>query len=379
MGNHHQCPGVTVRNGHPSTLRSRRCRGPSLHQHVGAVGTVGGNELAHRATVPWAQLAPGRDGTRPFYFQGHSIIWRTHSRRVALREEEDCLPRRRVDVCTSSLGWIRRRMNPTARDCVGELWENAAKTRHLDERRKEIEFADFLQRALLVERAFILSKALEGPVRTEMAVHRMAKTKERPGGRRGHVPPFHVSQCLGAVRDEAAALLELDASFYGRLTWRIFTDEFPLSSGICGSRGIDSPPHGPRVYSGSSLRRREGLGGGPRDGKTAVCCAARGEYSCLDLRYPDQWTAEKCGSAVPMCGQEVAPAGEQVVLAKGCESIGVSFIRETKSAALSTTRARGLRKTACLQTPAAGGVGGAAARGIPLLTVAFAFFNAVYP
>ncbi|RNF07906.1 hypothetical protein TcG_10009 [Trypanosoma cruzi] len=143
MGNHRQCPGVTVRNGHPSTLRSRRCRGPSLHQHVGAVGTVGGNELAHRATVPWAQLAPGRDGTRPFYFQGHSIIWRTHSRRVALREEEDCLPRRRVDVCTSSLGWIRRRMNPTARDCVGELWENAAKTRHLDERRKEIEFADF--------------------------------------------------------------------------------------------------------------------------------------------------------------------------------------------------------------------------------------------
>ncbi|KAF8289158.1 hypothetical protein TcBrA4_0000970 [Trypanosoma cruzi] len=40
---------------------------------------------------------------------------------------------------------------------------------------------------------------------------------------------------------------------------------------------------GHEVYSGSSLRRREGLGGRTRDGKTAVCCAARGGI-LLDLR-----------------------------------------------------------------------------------------------
>ncbi|RNC35283.1 hypothetical protein TcCL_Unassigned01849 [Trypanosoma cruzi] len=56
--------------------------------------------------------------------------------------------------------------------------------------------------------------------------------------------PFHISLYLSAVWDEAAALLDLDVSFYGRLSWRICTGEFPLSSGICGSRGIDLPTHG---------------------------------------------------------------------------------------------------------------------------------------
>ncbi|RNC47669.1 hypothetical protein TcCL_NonESM02434 [Trypanosoma cruzi] len=75
--------------------------------------------------------------------------------------------------------------------------------------------------------------------------------------------PFHSSQYLSALWDQAAALLDVDASFYRRLSWRICTGEFPLSSGICGSRGIDSPPHGPRVLSGSSPHHREGLGGKP--------------------------------------------------------------------------------------------------------------------
>ncbi|PWU95506.1 hypothetical protein C3747_267g49 [Trypanosoma cruzi] len=72
----------------------------------------------------------------------------------------------------------------------------------------------------------------------------------------------------------------------------------------------------------------------PRDGKTAVSGAARGKGSCLDLRYPNQRAAEERGSAGPMCGQEVAPTGEQEALSKWCEAIGVSFSRETKSAAL---------------------------------------------
>ncbi|EKF98061.1 hypothetical protein TCSYLVIO_011051 [Trypanosoma cruzi] len=87
--------------------------------------------------------------------------------------------------------------------------------------------------------------------------------------------PFHISQYLSALWDEAAALVELAAPFYRRLSGRICTGEFPLSSGICGSCGIDSPPHGPRALSGGSPHHREGLGGRPRDGKTAVCGAAR--------------------------------------------------------------------------------------------------------
>ncbi|KAF8293414.1 hypothetical protein TcYC6_0112530 [Trypanosoma cruzi] len=158
--------------------------------------------------------------------------------------------------------------------------------------------------------------------------------------------PFHISQYLSAKWNETAALLDLVAPFYRRLFWRICTGEFRLSSEICGSCGIDSPPHGPRVLSGSSPHHREGLGGRPRDGKSAVCGAARGKGSCLGLQYPDQWAAEERGSARPMCGQEVTPTGKQEVLAKRCESIGLSFSRETKSAALkrdASTRIEGGR------------------------------------
>ncbi|RNF14667.1 hypothetical protein TcG_07461 [Trypanosoma cruzi] len=112
--------------------------------------------------------------------------------------------------------------------------------------------------------------------------------------------PFRISQYLSAVRDEAAALVDLVAPFYRRLSWRIYTGEFRLSSGICGSRGIDSPPHGPRALSVCSPHCREGLGGRPRDGKTAFCGAARGKGSCLDLQYPNQRAAEECGSAGPL-------------------------------------------------------------------------------
>ncbi|RNC51828.1 hypothetical protein TcCL_ESM11019 [Trypanosoma cruzi] len=56
--------------------------------------------------------------------------------------------------------------------------------------------------------------------------------------------PFHISQYLGAMWDETAALLDLVAPFYRQLSWRICTGEFRLSSGICGSRGIDSPHTG---------------------------------------------------------------------------------------------------------------------------------------
>ncbi|KAF8301001.1 hypothetical protein TcYC6_0058220 [Trypanosoma cruzi] len=34
-----------------------------------AVATVGVNEQAHRATVLWAQLTPGEDGTRPSFLR----------------------------------------------------------------------------------------------------------------------------------------------------------------------------------------------------------------------------------------------------------------------------------------------------------------------
>ncbi|EKF27970.1 hypothetical protein MOQ_008297 [Trypanosoma cruzi marinkellei] len=116
----------------------------------GAVGTVGAGEGRH---------------TNIFFFRGHSIIRRTHSRRVALREEEDCLPQRRGDACTSSLGWIQRRINPTARNCVGELWKDTVlRPVASTSEGNELSLRTFSQRALLVKRAVILCKALEGPV-----------------------------------------------------------------------------------------------------------------------------------------------------------------------------------------------------------------------
>ncbi|KAF8279412.1 hypothetical protein TcBrA4_0103990 [Trypanosoma cruzi] len=112
--------------------------------------------------------------------------------------------------------------------------------------------------------------------------------------------PFRISRCLSALWDEATALVELAAPFYRQLSWRICTDEFRLSSGICGSCGIGSPPRATSVVRKVPPRHREGLGGRPRDGKTAVCGAARGKGSCLDLRYPNQWAAEERGSAGPL-------------------------------------------------------------------------------
>ncbi|RNF08928.1 hypothetical protein TcG_09978, partial [Trypanosoma cruzi] len=38
-----------------------------------AVDTVGRNELAHRAKVLWAQLAPGKDGTRPYFLRATAL------------------------------------------------------------------------------------------------------------------------------------------------------------------------------------------------------------------------------------------------------------------------------------------------------------------
>ncbi|RNF24709.1 hypothetical protein TcG_00495 [Trypanosoma cruzi] len=39
-----------------------------------AVDTVGVNELVHRATVLWAQLAPGKDGTRPSFLRATALF-----------------------------------------------------------------------------------------------------------------------------------------------------------------------------------------------------------------------------------------------------------------------------------------------------------------
>ncbi|KAF8288173.1 hypothetical protein TcBrA4_0013700 [Trypanosoma cruzi] len=153
-----------------------------------------------------------------------------------------------------------------------------------------------VQHALLVKKTGSIYEVLEGTVagcsggafcggvgqavKAVMAVHRMVKGNERPLWRRGNVCSA-ISQYLSASWDETAALVDLDASFYRRLSWRIYTGEFPLSSGICGSRGIDLPLHGPRVLSGSSPHHREGFGGRPRDGKTAVCGAARGKETSV--------------------------------------------------------------------------------------------------
>ncbi|RNC57809.1 hypothetical protein TcCL_ESM04541 [Trypanosoma cruzi] len=99
VGNHHQFPGAAARHGFPlnaalvvmpwdtSPRRRRSCY--LCWKRVGApgdgaVGTIVAGEGRHTTIFP----------------EGRSIVWRTHSRRVALREEEDWLPRRRVGLCT---------------------------------------------------------------------------------------------------------------------------------------------------------------------------------------------------------------------------------------------------------------------------------------
>ncbi|RNC44083.1 hypothetical protein TcCL_NonESM06176 [Trypanosoma cruzi] len=67
-GHRHQCPGAAARHGF--SLNAALVVMPwDTSPRRRAVDTFGGNELAHRATVLWAQLAPGRDGTRPSFLR----------------------------------------------------------------------------------------------------------------------------------------------------------------------------------------------------------------------------------------------------------------------------------------------------------------------
>ncbi|KAF8298145.1 hypothetical protein TcYC6_0077940 [Trypanosoma cruzi] len=196
-GQHHQFPGVTGRHGFPQ----RRARGDAVGHlpntscscHCwwklvgapgdGAVGTIGAGEGRHTT----------------IFSEGHSIVWLTHRRRVALREEkEDCL-----SLATSgpvhfySPKWIRLRMNPTARDCVDDLWKDTVlRSVTSTSDGKELNLRNSAQHALLVKRAGIICGAMEVPVAgwaggafcggvgqavsAGMAVHRMAKGNQRP-------------------------------------------------------------------------------------------------------------------------------------------------------------------------------------------------------
>ncbi|RNF21089.1 hypothetical protein TcG_03108 [Trypanosoma cruzi] len=89
-----------------------------------AVDTFGRNELAHRATVLWAQLAPGKDGTRSYFLRATALPGAPIAAglRCGRRRRIAC-PARSGRVQFYSLKWIRRRMNPTARDRVDDLWK----------------------------------------------------------------------------------------------------------------------------------------------------------------------------------------------------------------------------------------------------------------
>ncbi|RNF25226.1 hypothetical protein TcG_00229 [Trypanosoma cruzi] len=94
-------------------------------------------------------------------------------------------------------------MNPTARDCVDDLWKGTVlRSVTSTSDGKELNLRISAQHALLVKRAGIICEALVGTVagwaggafcggvgqavRAGMAAHRMAKGDERPLGRRGH-------------------------------------------------------------------------------------------------------------------------------------------------------------------------------------------------
>ncbi|KEG07057.1 hypothetical protein DQ04_11091020 [Trypanosoma grayi] len=61
---------------------------------------------------PWAYPARGQDKGQ--LFEGHSILRRTHHKRVADQNDERRLPLQQVDVDTLSLHWIRSRLNSRA-------------------------------------------------------------------------------------------------------------------------------------------------------------------------------------------------------------------------------------------------------------------------
>ncbi|KAF8276334.1 hypothetical protein TcBrA4_0129800 [Trypanosoma cruzi] len=158
-----------------------------------AVDTFGRNELAHRATVLWAQLAPGKDGTRPSFLRATASFGAPIAAglRCGRRRGIAC-PARSGRVHFYSLKWIRRWMNPTARDCVDDLWKGTVLrpvTSTSDGNEMNLRIS--VQHALLVKKTGIICEALEGPVAgwaggggqavsAGMAVHRMAKETERP-------------------------------------------------------------------------------------------------------------------------------------------------------------------------------------------------------
>ncbi|RNF19583.1 hypothetical protein TcG_04162 [Trypanosoma cruzi] len=115
VGHRHQCPGVTGRHGFPNAALVVMPWATSPTRR--AAVTVGGNELAHRA--------PGKDGTRPYSLRATALLGAPIAAGL-------CCGRRRRIACPAksgrvhfySLKWIRWRMNPTARGCVGELWKD---------------------------------------------------------------------------------------------------------------------------------------------------------------------------------------------------------------------------------------------------------------
>ncbi|RNC41882.1 hypothetical protein TcCL_NonESM08511 [Trypanosoma cruzi] len=110
-----------------------------------AAVTVGGDELAHRATVLWAQLAPGRDGTRPSFLRATALFGAPIA--LGLR----CGRRRRI-ACPDeewTCALLLPEVDPTAdesngtRMCVAICGRGHRVTiRHLDERWERNEFAE---------------------------------------------------------------------------------------------------------------------------------------------------------------------------------------------------------------------------------------------
>ncbi|RNF03631.1 hypothetical protein TcG_10988 [Trypanosoma cruzi] len=123
VGLRHQCPGVAARHGFLNAALVVMPWATSPTRLT--VDTFGGNELAHRATVLWAQLAPGKDGTRTYFLRATALPGAPIAAglRSGRRRRRIACPARSGRVQFYSLKWIRRRMNPTACDCVDDLWK----------------------------------------------------------------------------------------------------------------------------------------------------------------------------------------------------------------------------------------------------------------
>ncbi|KEG06395.1 TcC31.12 [Trypanosoma grayi] len=206
----------------------------SLHRALGRpgkqVGTPDGthvDEISKWAMFLWAYPVSRKEYGK--LFEGHSILRRTDHTRVADKTDERKLPLQQVDVDTPSLHWIRSRLNSTALERFNTVWDLVQQPAFARAGEREPllrmteEDAQVMKKAGIIQPASklpttgwvvpftVVEEKQSGPRRRFIA---WPKAKNEQEDYEALVPLGHISQYLGAVYDETAAIFDLKASFF---------------------------------------------------------------------------------------------------------------------------------------------------------------------